>query len=44
MNLVMNVNKYISTNVVFQAIYDDTVQDKGFQIREAFGLGLNFNF
>jgi hypothetical protein len=43
MNLVMKVNKYISTNLVFQAIYDDnTVQ--AFQIREAFGIGLNAKF
>ncbi|HFS67664.1 MAG TPA: DUF3078 domain-containing protein [Flavobacteriia bacterium] len=43
MNLVMKVNKYISTNLVFQAIYDDnTIQ--AFQIREAFGLGFNAKF
>ena len=44
MNLVMSVNKYISTNLTFQAIYDDTVQRNGFQIREAFGAGVNFKF
>ena len=44
MNLVMAVNKYISTNLTFQAIYDDTVQRNGFQIREAFGVGVNFKF
>lgn len=41
MNLVMKINKYLSTNVIFQAIYDDNAV-KGFQIREVFGLGLNF--
>lgn len=44
MNLVMSVNKYISANLVFQAIYDDNVQRNGFQIRQAFGVGVNFNF
>jgi len=43
MNLVMKVNKYISTNVAFQAIYDDNAR-KAFQIREIFGLGVNFTF
>ena len=42
MNLVMKVNKYLSANLVFQAIYDDTVQRNGFQVREAFGVGVNF--
>lgn len=44
MNLVMTVNKYISANVVFQAIYDDNTNSGGFQIREAFGLGVNYAF
>lgn len=41
MNLVMKINNYLSANVVFQAIYDDNAV-KGFQIREVFGLGVNF--
>lgn len=44
MNLAMKVNKYISANLVFQAIYDDNVQRNGFQIRETFGLGFNYAF
>lgn len=44
MNLVMTVNKYISTNLTFQAIYDDNTQRDGFQVREAFGVGVNFKF
>jgi len=40
----MKVNKYISTNLVFQAIYDDNAQRNGFQIREAFGIGVNPTF
>lgn len=43
MNLVMKVNKYISTNLTFQAIYDDDAA-KGFQIREALGVGVTYGF
>jgi hypothetical protein len=42
-NLVMKVNKYISTNIAFQAIYDDNAVG-AFQIREVFGLGFNYGF
>lgn len=42
-NLVMKVNKYISTNLAFQAIYDDNAVG-AFQIREVFGLGFNYMF
>jgi hypothetical protein len=41
MNLVMKINKYMSANLAFQAIYDDNAT-KGFQIKEVFGLGVNF--
>jgi len=44
MNLAMSVNKFLSANLVFQAIYDDNITNKGFQIRQAFGLGLNYQF
>jgi hypothetical protein len=40
---VMNVNKYISANFTFQAIYDDNAV-RGFQIREVLGVGLNYDF
>jgi hypothetical protein len=43
MNLVMKINKYISTNVAFQALYDDNARG-AFQIREVFGLGINYGF
>ncbi|CAM3920973.1 MULTISPECIES: DUF3078 domain-containing protein [Flavobacterium] len=43
MNLVMKINKYISTNIAFQAIYDDNAIG-AFQIREVFGLGFNYGF
>jgi hypothetical protein len=43
LNLVMNVNKYISANFTFQAIYDDNAV-KGFQVREVIGVGFNYDF
>lgn len=42
-NLVMKVNQYISTNVTFQAIYDDNAIG-AFQIREVLGFGVNCIF
>ena len=42
-NLNLKVNKYISTNFTFQAIYDDNAI-KGFQIREVLGAGLTYEF
>lgn len=42
-NLVMKVNNFISTNFTFQAIYDDNAA-RGFQIREALGVGLTYAF
>ncbi|MGM0933794.1 MAG: DUF3078 domain-containing protein [Bacteroidota bacterium] len=43
MNMNMKINNYLSTNLIFQAIYDDNAV-KGFQIREVFGLGFNYAF
>lgn len=43
LNTVMKINDYLSANLIFQAIYDDNAV-KGFQIREVFGLGLNYKF
>ncbi|WP_194851676.1 DUF3078 domain-containing protein [Nonlabens antarcticus] len=37
----MKVNEWLSANLVFQAIYDDNAVG-AFQIREVFGLGLNY--
>ncbi len=42
-NVVMKINKYLSTNITFQAIYDDNAIG-AFQIREVFGLGVNYGF
>ncbi len=46
MNLVMKVNNYMSANVSFQAIYDDNANPikSEVQIREVFGLGINYGF
>ncbi|HPF11771.1 MAG TPA: DUF3078 domain-containing protein [Flavobacteriaceae bacterium] len=42
-NIVMSVNKWITANVAFQAIYDDNAV-KAFQIREGLGIGLTYGF
>ena len=42
-NVVMKVNKFLSANFTFQAIYDDDAT-KAFQIREVLGLGVNYKF
>jgi hypothetical protein len=43
MNLVMNINKHISTTLAYQTIYDDNAF-QGLQTRQVFGLGINYNF
>ncbi len=43
MNIIMKINKYLSANLALQAIYDDNAFE-GFQTREVFGLGVNYNF
>ena len=43
LNVVLKVNKYISTNLTFQALYDDNAY-KGFQTRHTLGVGLNYLF
>jgi hypothetical protein len=43
MNLVMKINSYFTTNLIFQSIYDDNAYE-GFQIREVFGLSFNYGF
>lgn len=42
-NVVMKINKYLSANLALQTIYDDNAFE-GFQTREVFGLGVNYNF
>lgn len=43
LNIIMKVNKFLSANFAFQAIYDDNAF-KGLQTRQVFGLGINFGF
>lgn len=43
MNINMDINKYFSANLIFQAVYDDNAYE-GFQIREVFGIGINYNW
>ena len=43
MNVIMKINKYLSANIAFQAIYDDN-SIKAVQTREVFGLGVNYGF
>ena len=40
-NLVLTVNKWITANATFQAIYDDNAV-QGFQIRETLGIGVTY--
>lgn len=43
LNIVMKINKYLSTNLAFQTIYDDNAF-RGFQTRQVIGLGINYVF
>ncbi|QYJ68990.1 DUF3078 domain-containing protein [Flavobacterium litorale] len=43
LNIVMKINRYLTTNLSFQTIYDDNAF-KGFQIRQVFGVAANYGF
>ena len=43
MNLIMKINSSLSANFTFQTIYDDNAFE-GFQVREVFGVGINYGF
>lgn len=43
LNVVMKINRYLTTNLSFQTIYDDNAFE-GFQLREVFGLAVNYGF
>ena len=43
LNIVMKINKVLSADLNFQTIYDDNAF-AGFQIKEVFGLGVNYSF
>lgn len=42
-NVVLKVNKWLTTNIMFQTIYDDNAFE-GFQIRQVFGVAINYGF
>ena len=41
-NFIMKVNQYVSTNLIFQFVYDDN-EIKRIQVREVLGVGLNID-
>jgi len=43
LNIVMKINRYLTTNLSFQTIYDDNAY-RGFQLRQVFGLAANYGF
>ena len=43
LNIVMKINKYLSTNFAFQTIYDDNAF-RGLQTKQIIGLGVNYGF
>lgn len=43
LNIVMKINKSLSTNFAFQTIYDDNAF-RGFQTKQIIGLGVNYGF
>lgn len=43
LNIVMKVNKYLTTNFAYQTIYDDNAYP-GFQTRQVIGIGVNYGF
>lgn len=42
-NVAMKINKWLSSNITFHTIYDDNAF-RGFQTRQLFGLGFNYDF
>jgi len=43
LNIVMKINKFMSTNLNFQMIYDDNAF-RGLQLRQVFGVSVNYGF
>ncbi len=43
LNVVMRINRYLTTNLMFQTIYDDNAF-RGFQVRQVFGVAVNYGF
>ena len=43
LNIVMRINRYLTTNMSFQTIYDDNAY-RGLQVRQVFGVAANYGF
>ncbi len=43
LNIVMKINRYLTTNLSFQTIYDDNAF-RGVQLRQVFGVAANYGF
>ncbi len=43
MNVVLKINRYLTTNIALQTIYDDNAF-RGFQTRQVFGVAVNYGF
>jgi hypothetical protein len=43
LNIVMRINRFLTTNLSFQTIYDDNAY-RGFQVRQVFGVAANYGF
>jgi hypothetical protein len=43
LNIVMRINRYLTTNLSFQTIYDDNAF-RGLQVRQVFGVAANYGF
>ncbi len=43
LNIVMRINRYLTTNLSFQTIYDDNAY-RGLQVRQVFGVAANYGF
>jgi hypothetical protein len=43
LNVVMRINRYLTTNLSFQMIYDDNAY-QGLQVRQVFGVAANYGF
>jgi hypothetical protein len=43
LNIVMKINKYLTTNFSYQTVYDDNAF-RGLQTRQIIGVGLNTKF
>ncbi|RDI08040.1 DUF3078 domain-containing protein [Flavobacterium sp. AG291] len=43
LNIVLRINRYLTTNLSFQTIYDDNAY-QGLQVRQVFGVAANYGF